>query len=146
MPISFAADSLQIIPEAKDPTTVWSQVDCVAWNSTGCKKGSVRDRYNAQAQKYDKAKNWPDTWASFATGIFSWDTIIEYIVYIVKFISQIWILVGVVMIVYAGYKYATAVFTTGKSPSTDMIKDAIMWVLIVIFSYAIIKALTAAFL
>jgi VIT1/CCC1 family predicted Fe2+/Mn2+ transporter len=49
------------------------------------------------------------------------------------------------MIIYAGYKYASAVFS-GKSPSFSMVKDAIIGVLVIIFSYAIIKALSAAFL
>lgn len=144
VPFSFAADSLQIIPEAKKPNELWSQVDCVAGTSSGdnCRKWTVRDRYNRQASWYDR--NW-DTWASFATWIFTWDTIIEYVVYIIKFLSQLWLVVGVMMIIYAWYKYATAVFS-GKTPSTDIVKNAIMWVLIVIFAYAIIKALTAAFL
>ncbi len=142
VPFSFAADSLEIIPEAKDPSTLWKDVDCVAGTDPNCKKWTVRDRYNNKASWYDS--KW-DLWASFSTWIFSWDTIIEYIVYIIKFISQLWLVVWVVMIIYAWYKYATAVFS-GKTPSSDIIKDAIMWVLVVIFAYAIIKALTAAFL
>ena len=146
VPFSFAADSLEIIPEAKNPNELGKQVDCVSWIGTWCGSWTVRDRYNNQAKNYDRGTNGrPDTGASFATWIFSWETIIEYIVYIIKFISQIWLLVWVVMIIYAGYKYATAVFS-GKTPSPDIIKDAIMWVLVVIFAYAIIKALTAAFL
>ena len=155
VPFSFA-DSLEIIPTAKDPTNLWKEVDCVAGttyvdankviqNCPGVtSKSTVRDRYNKQWDKYCWGSK-VDLWGAFATGILSWECIIEYIVYIIKFISQVWLLVWVVMIIYAGYKYATAVFT-GKTPSSDIIKDAIIWVLVVIFAYAIIKVLTAMFL
>lgn len=148
VPFSFA-DSLEIIPTAKDPAELGNQVDCVGWDISKCKTSTkpgktVRDRYNVQSNSYC-GWNKVDLWGAFATGIMSWECIIEYIVYIIKFISQVWLLVWVVMIIYAGYKYATAVFT-GKTPSSDIIKDAIIWVLVVIFAYAIIKVLTAMFL
>ena len=157
VPFSFAADSLEIIPSAKNPNELWKEVDCVAGgtfvdankvtqNCPGVTaKSTVRDRYNAQWAKYCWGKTF-DLGAAFSTWIMSWDCIIEYIVYIIRFLSQIWLLVWVLMIIYAGYKYATAVFSSGKTPSPDIIKNAIIWVLIVIFAYAIIKALTAAFL
>ena len=146
-PLSFAADSLQIIPEAQKPAEVWKQVDCIAGSTSGAgcqnaKWKTVRDRYNNQSKEYDK--NW-DTGAAFATWVFSWDTIIEYVRYIITFLSQLWILIWVIMIVYAGYQYASAGIMD-KTPKPEAIKNAIGWVLVVIFAYAIIKALTAAFL
>lgn len=49
------------------------------------------------------------------------------------------------MIVVSGYKYATAAFT-GKAAGSGDVKNAIIGVLIVIFSYALIRILTEAFL
>jgi hypothetical protein len=51
------------------------------------------------------------------------------------------------MIVYAWYLYSTTVFGWwDASKWNKAIKDAIIWILIVSFSYAIMKFLTAAFL
>ena len=77
----------------------------------------------------------------------TWDTILDYIVYLVRFLSQVGIVIGVIMIIYAGYLYATSIFspsnmTKGKSAITN----AIIGVLVVAFSYAIMKLLTSAFL
>lgn len=149
-PHTFAADSLQVIPETKSNwQAIWQNVDCVAWNGSWaeCTKWSVRDRYNAQAEKYDGTanRNNRDIGACFASGIFSWNCVLDYLVYIIKFLSEVALLIGAIMIMWAWYKYATAVFSW-KSPDMWIVKNAIIWVLIVIFSFAIIKALSSAFL
>lgn len=79
-----------------------------------------------------------------ATWIMNWDTILNYLVFVVKFLSQLWLLVWVMFIMYAWYKYMVSVFVewkTNGAPST--LKNAIIWVIIVIFSYAIMKTLTS---
>ena len=81
----------------------------------------------------------------FATGIFTWDGILDYLVKIIRFLSQLALIIGAAMIIYNGYEYALASFN-GKDPGTKRIKDAIYGILIVIFSYAIIQALNSAFL
>lgn len=45
-----------------------------------------------------------------ATGIMNWDTLFNYVVYLIKFLSQIGMLIGTIMLIYAGYKYATQIF------------------------------------
>lgn len=74
--------------------------------------------------------------------IMNWDTIMNYLVFIVKFLSQLWLVVGFGFIMYAWYKYMLSVFQWGKTP-TSTITNAIIWVTIVIFSYAIMKILTS---
>jgi hypothetical protein len=44
-----------------------------------------------------------------ATGIMDWTTILDYVVYLIRFLSQIGLVIGALMIVYAGYKYATTI-------------------------------------
>ncbi|MDR0607400.1 MAG: hypothetical protein LBG52_03420 [Candidatus Peribacteria bacterium] len=44
------------------------------------------------------------------------NTILQYLVYLVKFISQIGLVIGAGMIIYAGYLYATDIF--GGKPSS----------------------------
>jgi hypothetical protein len=72
----------------------------------------------------------------------TWNTIMDYLVFVVKFLSQLWLLVGVVFIIYAWYQYMLSVFKNSWTPSKT-VKNAIIWVLIVVFSYAIMKTLTS---
>lgn len=129
------ANWLELIPKAEtDPDTLGTVVECVGWGE-GCKKWSVWDRYN------EKVK-WMKSWDQFATGIFSWDAILKYLWYTVVFISQVGILIGVIMIIVAGYKYATYIFTN-KKPNIDDIKNAIIGVVVIVSSFAIMKILQA---
>jgi hypothetical protein len=140
------ATDFEVVPASTwNQTTLGNTVDCVAgtkpgtdWACTKIQGKTVRDRYN-------KVANNSSLGDQFATGIFSWNWVLEYIVYIVKFISEAGILVGAWMIIVAWYKYASAVFT-GQTPSMKDVGNAIKWVLVIIFAYAIIRALTAAFL
>jgi hypothetical protein len=82
-----------------------------------------------------------------ASGIFTWETILDYLVYVIKFLSQAGLFVGACFIIYAGYIYGSSALT-GKDPSAGKtaIKNAIVGVLVVTFSYAIMKIVTAAFI
>ena len=103
------------------------------------KPWKVWDNYNKQAEKIDVG-------TAFATGIFSWDTIFEYFKYIAQLLSKIGLVVWAGMIIYAGYKYVIGVFTQDTSKSgKDTVKWAIYGLLIVIFSYAIMRLLMAIF-
>lgn len=77
-----------------------------------------------------------------AWGILDVNDIINYLVIIIQFLSQLWLLVWVVFIMYAWYKYMVSVFEGWKTPSST-VKNAIIWVLIIIFSYAIMRILTS---
>jgi len=125
-------DWIQIIPELEDEelSEVQQAVDKV-WQTWW----SVMDTYKIEASHLT-------TEQQLASWIMNRDTIVNYLVYVIKFLSQLWIVVGVVFIMYAWYKYMISVFAWWKTPSTT-IKNAIIWVIIVIFSYAIMKVLTS---
>lgn len=94
-------------------------------------------------KKYNKiASGELTTSQQIATWIMNWDTIMNYLVFIVKFLSQLWLLVGFFFIMYAGYTYMLSVFQWNKTKSST-VTNAIIWVIIVIFSYAIMKILTS---
>lgn len=115
-----------------------------AVSGVGAKGGSVWDVYNKEATAMSMSGKVGD---QLASGIMTWDTLLDYIVYLVRFLSQIGIVIGVVMIIYAGYLYATSVFSSGNmGKGKTAIINAIIGVLIVTFSYAIMKLLTSAFL
>ncbi len=83
---------------------------------------------------------------SFFERLSSWiltrDDIPNFLVLVVNFLSQLWLVVWVIFIMYAGYKYMISVFNWLKAP-TSTIKNAIIWVIIVISSYAIMRILTS---
>lgn len=127
----------EIIPEATNQDTVNGAVKAVGDNW-----GNVRDTYN---QKASDMKN--SIGDQMASGIMTRDTLLDYVVYLVRFLSQIGIVIGVVMIIYAGYLYASSIFSqSNMSKGKTALTNAIIGVLVVVFSYAIMKLLTSAFL
>jgi hypothetical protein len=66
----------------------------------------------------------------------------NYMVHIIQFLSQLGLVVWTIFIMYAGYKYIISVLNSQKTPSST-IKNAIIWILIIIFSYAIMRILTS---
>lgn len=93
-------------------------------------------------ENYNKNASWMTTSQQIASWIMTRNTILNYIVFIVKFLSQLWLLVWAWFIMFAWYKYMVSLFTWGKAPSSTL-KNAIIWIIIVIFSYAIMKVLTS---
>lgn len=129
---------LEILPRAE-----WNMAEINQKIINNTEGKSVRDIYNKIA-KDDLA--WPDKVdEQIASGVMTWDTIIDYGVLLLKFLSQIWLLIWWLMIVFAGYKYVMSVFSW-DAPDPWLVKNAIIWVLVIIFSYAIIRILTRAFL
>ncbi len=106
----------------------------------------VWDEYNNQSYDiwWEKVKKADSLWLQLSTWIMNWDTIIDYVVYVLKFLSQISLLIGAVMFIYYWYKYVT--YSFGWQPSSKDIKNAIIWILIVIFSYAFMKILLNMFI
>ena len=90
---------------------------------------------------YNAAASGMTTQEQIASWIMNRDTIMNYIVFVVKFLSQLWLLVWASFIIYAWYKYMLGVFNW-QAPKNTLI-NAIIWVVIVIFSYAIMKILTS---
>jgi hypothetical protein len=97
--------------------------------------GHVRENYNDIADKI---------WTSeqIASWIMNRDTIMNYLVFIVKFLSQLWLFVWFGFIIYAGYTYMLSIFNWNQA-KFGTVKNAIIWIIIVIFSYAIMKTLTS---
>lgn len=137
---SFAqgtSNDFEIIPKATSGAGVENAV-----NTVGSSGWDVWKNYNEQA----KAMEWK-VGDQLASGIMTRDTLLEYIVYLVRFLSQIGIFIGVLMIIYAGYLYASSVFSpSNMSKGKSAITNAIIGVLVISFSYAIMKLLTSAFL
>jgi hypothetical protein len=60
----------------------------------------------------------------FATGIFTRDGILDYLVRIIRMLSQVALVIGAGMIIYNGYEYAMAMYN-GTDPGTKRMVSAI---------------------
>lgn len=135
--LAQTSNDFEIIPKASSGGKVEAAVEAV-----GEKWWSVRDTYDKKATEM---KN--NVGDQIASGIMTRNTLLDYIVYIVRFLSQIGLVIGVIMIIYAGYLYASSVFSASNmSKGKSAITNAIIGVLVIAFSYAIMKILTSAFL
>lgn len=137
----FAADvaaipqGIEIIPEANQSNVI-SNV-----NSVGKEGGHVWDNYD------EVLKNKPSLEDSLASWIMDWDTILLYAARFVNYMSQLWIFIGACFLVYAGYVYATSIFNNGDVKKWNTaIHNALLWVVIITFSYALMKFIVSAFL
>ncbi len=145
----FAQQDFEIIPEWSDPnalnwkskeTDLWNVVKEV-WTRRDWSKETVWDRYNKKA---DSMKN--DTWNQMATWIMNWDTILNYIKYLWNFLTTVWIVIAAWMFIYAGYLYAMNIYQSDWTTKWNKaIHWAIVWLLIIVFSFAIVKLLINMF-
>ncbi len=118
---------------------------------------AFRTNYNATAEKYLNAtKNksstrlWCDLWSMLASGIITRDTILCFLIRVVKFVANMALVVWSAMIIYAWYLYTITAITGSSvdetSQANDAIKNAAIGIVVVIFSYAIQRIVTQAFL
>ncbi|MEI7918857.1 MAG: hypothetical protein WCH65_01220 [bacterium] len=76
------SNDFEIIPKATSQQTVTDAV-----NDVGSEGGNVRDNYNSQAKKLNNVGD------QMASGIMTRDTLLDYVVYLIKFLSQLGILI-----------------------------------------------------
>lgn len=124
--ITFAQQAaLEIIPKWSNPGETVTQI-ASGWN--------VRKIYREKSA-------WSMSLGDqFATGVMTWDTILDYAVYLIKFLWQVALLVGAVMMIYFGYQKAIAKWTNSA------LLHVILWILVVIFSYVIIRTIWYMFI
>ncbi len=104
----------------------------------------IRDIYNQQADALGAKDG--GTSLQVTSGVMNRDTIINYAIMVLRFLSQLGLLIGWLMIVYTGWKYIMSVISGDSAPSWDLIKNAIKGILVIIFSVSILKFLQWAFL
>lgn len=133
--IVFAQSNLEIVPQV-DQSTLWT-INTAIQDPNDTR--NVWDIYDDQANELNTAEQ-------IASGVMTWNTILDYGVLLLKFLSQAWLLVGALMFIYTWYEYIMSVIKGDGEPSKDNIKYAIYGILIIVFSYAIMRILTRAFL
>ncbi len=129
---SFASaqqTDISIIPKWWD---VWNIVKWVSqW-------GKVWDNYRAVVKSGNLS-----LWDQFASWILSWDSILDYLVFLVKFVGQVALLIGALAIIYLGYK---RIIKNLKPESNNPIWKIVLWLLIIVFAYVIVKLIWSAFI
>ena len=121
-----------IIPKIKeDSVTKIQGATTIIWMTWS----HVMDTYRNIAKTLTTAE-------CLSSWIMTRDCVMNYLVYIVKFLSQIWLVIWAVFIMLAGYKYMINVFNW-NSIDKSMISNAIIWVIIIVFSYTIMKTFTS---
>lgn len=105
-----------------------------------------REEYNKAGDGYNRGKR--DLGAAMGSGIITWDTILTLLTQIIKFVANASLVIGAAMFIYAGYLYVTAVYMweAQTSKANEAIKDAVIGVVLVIFSYAIQRIAIQGFL
>lgn len=103
--------------------------------------------YNKYWETYAWQKEKDGLWKMLASGIVTWDTILILLTRVIKFIANAALVFGSAMFIYAWYLYvASALAWDHTWKANDAIKNAVIWVVIVIFSYAIQKIVVQWFL
>ena len=129
--LALADDDIAIIPE-------WSWTNAAQKVSQVSSWGKVWKIYRDIVDDGDLS-----LWDQLASGIMSWDTILDYCVYIAKFLWEVALLIGALAIIFLWYKRITKnIFW--DAPKWILL--VIIWLLIIIFAYAIIKLIWSAFI
>ncbi len=141
---SLASAQLQIFPDDIDGSEKnKEEVNAVVESILTGNGWNTMDTY------YQKAHELEAQWkcgVQLLSGVMTRSTILCYAKYVVKFVSQLGILIGAIMIIFAGYEYATFVFSGSTGQWAQKIKYAIIGVVVIVFSYAIMRIVTSAFL
>lgn len=161
MSITFAVNNNQfhILPEAENKTNVQKITKIVSdgkiysWATEKSMGEEVKYddeefvTWSSVMERYQKIANSHDYTLSekMAAWVIDWNSILEYLIYVIRFLSQVGILIWAWMVIYAGYLYAISAFWQSWG-WWEKAKNAIIWVVVITFSYAIMKLLTAAFL
>ena len=135
-----ADDAFVLIPEAEDK---WRVEEVKKLQEIDKDKDFWKD-YNEAWNKYATDK---DLWSQIASWIVTWDTIMLLVTRIVKFVSNGALVIWSLMVIYAWYLYImSAISGDQTSKANEAIKDAIIGIVLVIFSYAIQAFVINAFL
>lgn len=126
---TLAENSISVIPG-------WSNVwDVVREISTW---GKVWFNYR------NKVKEWSlSLWDQFSSWIMSRDTILDYCVYLAKFLWQVALLIWALAIIFLWYQKIAGSIFTDKPKGLTMV---VIWILVVIFAYVIVKLIWSAFI
>lgn len=134
----------EIVPD-KTSNNVWETVNKVGvwWKVWDNYKDTA---YGEKVSDWSNTREWSDMslWDQLASWIMTWDTILDYAVYLVKFIWQLALLAGALGIIYFGYSKATD-SVSWKSTTISKLSHVVAGILVISFAYVIIKMVWSMF-
>jgi hypothetical protein len=130
----------EIIPWATS-SNIWTEVNSISvWWSVWDKYKDIA--YGKKTEDESNTRVWSDRSLGdqFASGIMTWDTILDYAVYLVKFVWQLALLAWALWIIYFGYKKATEHLKFNWT-----LWKIVLGILVISFAYVIIKMVWSMF-
>jgi len=137
--------AFELIPKTESDDWKWHVVELQELP----KDKDFREEYNKKADEYAQKKDKDGLGKMLASGIVTRDTILILLTKFIKFISNAALVFGSAMFIYAWYLYISSAMSgddSWTSKANSAIKNAIIWVVIVIFSYAIERIVVEGFL
>ena len=146
--------NLKIVPSVKnDWTDMNNYINIQKWNDFGEYASdwkwnplkaptSFWYKYQIWTEKLQKNN---DLWWEIQWWFININTILTFLAYIIRLMSNVAIAAGAFFVVKGGYEYAMQTFG-GKTKTTEYIKNVVMWIFIMSFAYGFIKILSFTFL
>ncbi len=132
--VNSNGSKIEIIPEV-DSNKIGAAHDRISEGDNE----SVRNKYNDEAKKLTPEEQ-------FVSGIMTRDTLMNYAAIFLKWLAPAGIVMGWVMFIVVWYQYIMSVITGKEMVKKSLITNAIIGILVIIFSYAIMRILTRVFL
>lgn len=139
--------SLKIVPTSKDATTMNSLVMRQKWqdaDGTPLTNDNAWFRYKYENSTKQLQAN-KDLWSEIQWWFINFGTILTFLTYLIRLISNVAIVAGAFFVIKWGYEYALQTFG-GKAKTTEYIKNVVIGIFIMSFSYGVIKILAFTFL
>lgn len=128
--MAFAADDISILPK-------WS------WTNAAQKVERVSSGWKVWSVYNEVLEEDMSLWDKLASGIMDRDTILDYCVYLVKFLWEVALLIWAAAIIFLWYKRIVRnIFWEAPKWLTLVI----LWIIIIIFAYVIVKLIWSAFI
>lgn len=114
------------------------------WDNPAAYVSGVSVWWHVLEEQRNLIRSWDlSLWDQFASWIFGRDAILDYCVYLVRFLWEVALLVWALAIIFLWYKRITKNIFWEAPKGLTMV---IVWILIIIFAYVIVKLIWSAFI
>lgn len=151
---AFASDSsiskdiqdIRIVPTVENANQVDAYITLLKWDSKSSKENSwsFRNKYEYATNELQSTN---DLWWQLAWWFINFNTILQYLAYLIRVIANIAIAVAALFIIRWWYEYVMQAFNyKAKTAPSVYITNIVIWIFIMSFAYGIIKILAFTFL
>lgn len=134
--------SLKIVPSVNNQSQVDAYILDQKWQATVSNNKSFWYKYEYNTTELQKNK---DLWWQIQWWFINFGTILSFLAYLIRLITNVAIVAGAFFVIRWWYEYALQTFG-GKPKTTEYIKNVVIGIFIMSFSYWVIKVLAFTFL